>query len=355
MTRIEKLYEQMSKNNIDGLFLLTEPNVRYISRFTGSDSFVFITSKNNYFITDSRYTEQAQSQCKGFEVIRWGNPFKSLVETVKDLVKKDGVKRIGFEKEYMNFGMYESLRESISNIELVPTSYLVEEIRVVKDEEEIECIKRACDFADKAFEKILKIIKVGMTEMELALELEYYMRKAGAEGISFDTIFISGKKTSLPHGQPSDKKIENGDFITIDFGALYKGYHSDMTRTVVVGKANEKQVEIYNIVKAAQQRGLDVLRSGISGKEADTEVRKIMGEYNEYFGHGLGHGVGLELHEIPFMGVNCDRVLEENSVVTVEPGIYIPDWGGVRIEDSVVVKKDGIEILTHSPKELIIL
>lgn len=357
MSRIDKLHKVMEKNNIDGLFLVTEPNVSYISRFTGSDSFVFITSKNNYFITDSRYTEQAEAQCIGFDVVRWGSvsPWKPLMETVNDLAKKDGIKRLGFEKEYLTFSMYENMSKKIENAELVPTSQIVEELRNIKDEEEIRLIDKAAEIADAAYSHILKQIKVGMTEVELALELDYKMRRLGAEGVSFDTIFISGKKTSLPHGQPSDKVIRHGDFVTMDFGALYKGYRSDMTRTIVVGEASDEQLNIYNLVKKAQQIGLDAIREGITGEEVDKIVRESMGEYNKYFGHGLGHGVGLELHETPFMGVNCSTALKENFVVTVEPGIYIPGWGGVRIEDTVVVKEDGIDILTHSTKELIII
>ena len=294
MSRIDKLHKAMEKNNIDGLFLITEPNVSYISRFTGSDSFVFITSKNNYFITDSRYTEQAEAQCIGFDVIRWGSvsPWKPLMETVNDLAKKDGVKRLGFEKEYLTFSMYENMSKKIENAELVPTSQIVEELRNIKDEEEIRLIDKAAEIADAAYSHILKQIKIGMTEVELALELDYKMRRLGAEGVSFDTIFISGKKTSLPHGQPSDKVIRHGDFITMDFGALYKGYHSDMTRTIVVGEVSDEQLKIYNLVKKAQQIGLDTIKAGIMGKEVDRIVRESMGEYNEYFGHGLGHGAG---------------------------------------------------------------
>lgn len=355
MSRVEKLVEIIKKNSLDGLFLITDPNIRYISGFTGSDSYVLVTQNKNYFITDSRYTEQAEVQCKGFDVIRWGKPCESLIETLKDLADKEGLKKIGFEKEYVNYGLYEELSKGLPSIELVSTSSLVEELRYIKDQEEIDNIRKAASFADEAFDKILKLIKVGMTEKELGLELEYQMRKAGADGISFDTIFISGKKTSLPHGQPSEKKIEYGDFITMDFGALCDGYCSDITRTIVVGEVSEEQKKIYDIVKLAQKTGLETIKAGMVGKDVDAKVREVMGEYNQYFGHGLGHGLGLVIHEQPFMGANCDRVLEENCVVTVEPGIYIPNWGGVRIEDTVVVKKDCVEILTHSPKELIVL
>ena len=355
MSRVEKLIEIIKKNSLDGLFLITDPNIRYISGFTGSDSYVLVTQNKNYFITDSRYTEQAEVQCKDFDVIRWGKPCKSLIETLKDLADKEGLKKVGFEKEYVNYGLYEELSKGLPSIELVPTSSLVEELRYIKDQEEIDNIRKAASFADEAFDKILKLIKVGMTEKELGLELEYQMRKAGADGISFDTIFISGKKTSLPHGQPSEKKIEYGDFITMDFGALCNGYCSDITRTIVVGEVSEEQKKIYDIVKLAQKTGLETIKAGLVGKDVDAKVREAMGEYNQYFGHGLGHGLGLVIHEQPFMSANCDRVLEENCVVTVEPGIYIPNWGGVRIEDTVVVKNDGVEILTHSPKKLIVL
>jgi Xaa-Pro aminopeptidase len=198
---------------------------------------------------------------------------------------------------------------------------------------------------------------VGVTEKDIERELQYLIKKKGAEELGFDTIVASGKRSSLPHAIPSDKKIEKGDFVTMDFGAMYKGYRSDMTRTIVVGEADDKQVEIYNIVKAAQQKAVNAIKAGVSGKVPDDCARGhiIAAGYGDFFGHGLGHGVGLDIHEEPFMSPSCERTLEAGNIITVEPGIYLPDWGGVRIEDTVLVRAEGVEILTGSSKELIVL
>lgn len=353
--RIKKLLDRMESENLDGLFILKTANVNYISGFTNEDSYVLITKEGYYFITDGRYTEQAEEECPDFEVIRWGKPTGTIADTVEELAIKNNLKRIGFEKDCMTYGMYEQFSKTITQAELFPVSGLVEDLRYTKDKDEIDNIKIAAAIADAAFSKIIEFIKPGMKESDVALQLEYYMRKAGADGIAFDTILISGRKTSLPHGIPSEKIIENGDFITIDFGALYKGYRSDMTRTIAVGEISEKQLEIYELVKKAEEEGINCIKSGVSSKLPDDKVREVLKDYIEYYYPGLGHGVGRELHEQPFLGSRGDRVIEKNCVITVEPGIYIPGWGGVRIEDTLVVTEDGYEILTKSPKELIIL
>lgn len=353
--RIENLLVEMKKCGMDGLFLMREANVRYISGFTDSDSYVLITEKGNFFITDGRYTEQAEKQCPDYKVIKWGKPVGTLGDTVNNIAKDLGLKSIGFEKDKMTYALYEDFKGKLEAVELVPTLGLVEKLRYVKDEEEISNIKEACRIADVAFERILDFIKPGISESEVALELEYYMRKEGASGVGFETILISGSKTSLLHGKPDNKIIEDGDLIILDYGALYNGYISDMTRTIGIGHLDDKKIEIYNLVKKAQQQGLDAIKAGESGKTPDDKIRSVIKEYENYYYAGIGHGVGRELHEEPFLGKYCNRILQENCVITVEPGIYIPGWGGVRIEDTIVVKKDGYERLTNSTKELIIL
>lgn len=357
MTRLEKLAKRLADEKIDALLVSDEKNVGYISGFTGDDSWLLVSAKENYLITDFRYLEQATDECPDFEIIKFERSQHLFEQLINELVQKLKIKRFGFEKEHVSYSMFENIQKYVQNVEIIPTAGHIEELRYVKDANEINRIKKAAEFADQAFAKILEFIEPGLTEKEVRTELEYYMKKAGADGIAFETILLSGVNTSLPHGKPSDKKIAEGDLLTMDFGALYQGYRSDMTRTIAVGKIDEQQKKIYNIVKEAQDKALTVIKDGIIGKKPDDCVREIFERegYNEYFGHGLGHGVGLLIHEEPFMGVICERELKENCVVTVEPGIYLPKWGGVRIEDTVVVTKDGCDILTKSPKELIVL
>lgn len=357
MKRIDRLVKRVKGENLDGILLICDTNIRYITGFTGSDSYVVISETSKGFITDSRYTEQAEAECEGFEIIRWRSPAPGLTETIQSTCDRYGIKRLGFEKNKVTFELYEKLSNDLKGIVLVPTGGLVEGIRYVKDEFEAECIRNAAKIADEAFSEILKYIKVGATEKDIERELQYLIKKKGADDIGFPTIVASGKNSSLPHAIPSDKEIENGDFVTMDFGAMYKGYRSDMTRTIVVGEADDKQRLIYSIVKAAQEKGEKAIKAGVSGSVPDDHARGHIRDagYGDYFGHGLGHGVGLDIHEEPFMSSSCEKILEEGNIITVEPGIYLPDWGGVRIEDTVLVKADGIEILTRSSKELIIL
>ena len=357
MNRIEKLAKKIKAEDLDGILLIKDSNIRYITGFTGSDSFAVISEINRGFITDSRYTEQAEEECEGFEVIRWRSPAPGLIETIQSTCDRYGIKRLGFEKNWVTFDLYEKLSNGLNGILLVPTLGLVEGVRYIKDENEIECIRNAAQIADEAFEEILKYIKIGVTEKDIERELQYLIKKNGADDIGFPTIVASGKRSSLPHAIPSDKKIEKGDFVTMDFGAMYKGYRSDMTRTIVIGEADEKQRKIYDIVKAAQAEGEKAIKAGVSGRVPDDCTRGYIKNagYGDFFGHGLGHGVGLDIHEEPFMSSSCEKTLTEGNVITVEPGIYLPDWGGVRIEDTVLVKADGVEILTKSSKELIVL
>jgi Xaa-Pro aminopeptidase len=348
--RLQNLRNLMKEKDIEAFVIYKFVNVTYITGFTGDDSVALVTHDKAIFITDGRYTEQAQKEVKDFEVIEHKTGIK---EVLKEYIKTLGIKKLAFE-ESISYGQYRELKEFLE-IELIPQANLVETLRMVKDEEEIENIKKAQNITDKAFEYLLNFIKVGMTEKEVALELEYFMKKQGAEDLSFDTIVASGKRSSLPHGKASEKVIEKGDFVTIDFGCKVNGYCSDMTRTIVMGKANEKQKEIYNIVLEAQQKAIANLKAGLTSKEADLLARSVIEEkgYGKYFSHSLGHGVGLEVHEAPSLSFKKEEILKEGAIVTVEPGIYIPYFGGVRIEDMVLLKEDGVINLTKSSKYLI--
>ncbi|WP_373598533.1 M24 family metallopeptidase [Paraclostridium bifermentans] len=355
MNRIERLSLLLNENNLDAIFLTKQSNVNYISKFTDEAAFVLACKDKHYLITDGRFTELAQKECVDFEIINWHLFDRNLIKAVDHVCKENNVKRLGFEKNNITFDRYESLKNILNDVELIGTEGMVESLRYIKDETEASYIKKACEISDKALEELVPHIKVGVSEKELCAKLEYYLKMNGADEIGFETILISGSKTSLPHGKPDKKLIEEGDFVTIDFGAKYNGYISDMTRTFVVGKASDKHIEIYNLVKEAQQVGLDNLRAGVLANEPDKAIREVIKKYEEFYYPGIGHGVGMDLHEEPFLGNYGAKVIEEGCIITMEPGLYIPGFGGVRIEDTVVVTKDGIEILTKFPKDLMIL
>jgi Xaa-Pro aminopeptidase len=353
MAKLEKLRNSFAEKGIDG-FLITSPyNRRYISNFTGSSGVVLISAEKALFITDFRYIEQAKKQCEGFEIIKFSD---SIPVEVAQLAKNLGIKKLGFEEDDLTYSSYTVYDKEVE-AELVPISGVIEKLRLIKTDAEIKILKEAADIADAAFKHILDFIAPGKTELEVSNELEFFMRKAGAASSSFDTIVASGYRSALPHGVASDKVIEAGDFVTLDYGAYYKGYVSDITRTVAVGNPNGKLKEIYEIVLEAQLRGMAGIKPGLTGKQADALTRDYITEkgYGEYFGHSTGHGIGLEVHEGPALSYRSDLVLEPGMVVTCEPGIYIPGLGGVRIEDDLLLTKDHNETLTHSTKELIIL
>ena len=360
MKRVAGILKKIEKDNIDGLFvikneLLMKENVRYISGFRGSSAYVIITSKHRILLTDDRYTEQAAEECPNFEIIKHSQSFTG---TLKEVVNELNIKKLGFEIDGVTIELFNTLKDNLPGIELVPTKGIIEELRTVKDEQELALIKKAAQIADQGFEHILDFIKPGVKEKDIALELEFYMRKIGASGLAFNTILASGKRSSLGHGAPSGKKIKYGDFVKMDFGALYEDYRSDMTRTVAVGKADKKQKDVYNTVKMAQQEGLNILRAGMEEKEVFAYVREIIERagYGDYGNKRLGHGVGLQIHEPPYIRPhNGPFTLRAGNVVTVEPSIQIPGWGGVRIEDMVIIKEGGCEVITKSPKKLIIL
>ncbi|MBC7959895.1 MAG: aminopeptidase P family protein [Vallitaleaceae bacterium] len=352
-SRIEKLLEVMGKRGLDAIIVYGEMNRRYLSGFTGSSGYLYISRNKRVFLTDFRYMEQGGKQCVGYEVI--DHSALGVIKALHSFAASEGAKRIGFEANIITFDQYKELSDEFSGIELVPATDMIEEIRMIKDESELALIRQAAKIADSAFTHILPYLKVGVSEIDIALELEFFMKKQGADKLSFDTIIASGNNSSLPHAHPTNKKIESGDFVTMDFGCLYEGYCSDMTRTVVVGKASEKQKLIYNTVLQAHEAALAILKAGLEGNVVDRVARDIIDAagYKENFGHGLGHSLGLEVHENPRLSPKGFTMLQPNMMVTVEPGIYIPNFGGVRIEDLVCVTASGYDNFTHSDKSLL--
>ncbi|MBO0419648.1 M24 family metallopeptidase [Vagococcus fluvialis] len=353
INRVNNLREQMKSEGISS-FLITSPyNLRYLTGFTGTTGLALIGLEEAFFITDFRYTEQAAKQCVGFEIVKNVGP---ILEVVADLVESKNIENLGFEESFVPFKQYVEL-EGLLEVDLIPVSGMVEELREVKDEEEIAIVEKACEIADKAFSHILTYIKPGMTEIQVANELDFYMRSLGASSVSFETIVASGLRSAMPHGVASEKVIEQGDMITIDFGCYYNGYVSDMTRTISLGEPSDKLREIYNVVKEAQQKVLDVAKPGMTGVELDAVARDYIASkgYGEAFGHSTGHGIGLEIHEGPNVSKLAEKAFVPGNIITNEPGIYLPGIGGVRIEDDMLVTENGIKRLTHSEKELIIL
>ncbi|MDP4125816.1 MAG: Xaa-Pro peptidase family protein [Bacillota bacterium] len=351
MSRLERMRQQMLAENIDAYVVIRPENGRYMSGFTGGEATLFITSERACLLTDFRYIEQARVQAPDFEIVKTG---LDHFEVLSELGQK--AQRVGFEGDFITFLGYERLKDALPQAELLSLPDLVSHLRSVKDKSEIELIRKAVRIADDAFAEVLKTVEIGQTEEEIGLNLEYAMRRAGASGGSFDFIVASGLRSSMPHGTASSKQIQLGEFLTMDFGAIYQGYCSDITRTVFLGEPEEKHREVYEIVLAAQLAGIKAVAPGRTGKDVDAVARKIITDagYGDYFGHGLGHSVGLAIHEGPNLNMREERVLEPGMVITVEPGIYIPDWGGVRIEDIVLVTETGCEVLTQAPKDFII-
>ena len=343
--RVEKL-----RNSIDdhtAVFISGQANILYYSGFTSEDAFLIISHDKAVIITDSRYTIQAKIQSPDFELI---DISCGITEILKQFPEN-----IWYEEDELTVGQFNQIVSENKNF--IPRQSEISFFRKFKDEYEINKIRQAEQIGDAAFSHILDYIKVGMTETEIALELEFFMRKQGASGLSFETIAASGVRSCMPHGTATDKKIENGDFLTLDFGCIFEGYCSDMTRTVAIGSVSEKQKEIYDTVLKAQTTALSEISVGKKCCDIDKTARNIIKDagYGEYFGHGLGHSVGIMIHEAPTLSTRCIELISEGNTLTVEPGIYIPDLFGVRIEDLVAVHNGKVENLTSSPKELIIL
>jgi len=352
MDKIKKFFEVVESNNVDAFFVTAVPNIRYLTNFTGEDAFLIAVNEKLFLIVDSRFTTQAKSEVyKEVEVLEYSG---SITEFIKNILLKYRVHWLGIERNRLNLDLYLSLKE-LQFINLVPLTNVIELLRIVKDEEETATVRKACEISSKSFLETLPFIKEGITEKDIAAELEYRFRKNGADKLSFDTIVAAGERGALPHGTPSDRKIRAHELIVMDFGVFYNGYASDTTRTVCIGEPDEESLKVYNIVEEAQKLGRETVKEGIYCKDLDVKVRNFIKEkgYGEYFIHGLGHGVGLEIHELPFVNGRSPFELKENMVITVEPGIYLPNKFGVRIEDTILVKKDKGEVLTNLPHDLI--
>ncbi|MCG0274970.1 MAG: Xaa-Pro peptidase family protein [Thermosediminibacteraceae bacterium] len=353
--RINRLKQKLIEKGLDAVLVNKPENQYYLTGFDG-EGFLAITTQRSILFTDFRYVEQAKKEAPELEVIELETtipPYKKCADELKSM----GLNKIAVESHYLTVKSYNELKSFLDGIEIVSTENIIEELRTTKDETELELIKKAQEITDKAFLHILDYIRPGVTEKDLALEIEYFVKKNGADGLAFETIVVSGPRSSLPHGKPTFRKLQAGDFITIDFGAKFNHYCSDMTRTVFLGKPDKEKEKIYNIVLEAQKRALDYIKAGVSGKDVDREARDFIEKmgFGENFGHALGHGVGLEIHEAPRLSKKGDNNLMPGMVVTVEPGIYIEDYGGVRIEDLVVVTEEGHINLTKSSKDLICL
>lgn len=354
MEKIKSL-QKILKNSDEAILISSPENRRYFTGFPSSDGFLIVTGDDAVLFTDSRYIEAAQKTalCRASLVTKASKEIKFYFEN-------KGITKILTERERLTVETADFLKKAFRPCRVVPSKILekkINELRTVKSPEEVDCIKKAQAIAEEAFSHILTFIKPGVTEKSIALELDFYMLSHGAEALSFETIAVTGKKTSMPHGVPDNTVVKQGDFVTMDFGAVYKGYHSDMTRTVAVGSVSPEQKKIYEIVLAAQKSALEILKKGVPCKTADAAARNIIKEkgYGEYFGHGTGHGVGIEIHETPNLSPASNTVLTRGNIVTVEPGIYIPDKFGVRIEDMALITDKGFENLTCAPKELIVL
>lgn len=344
----------MSAKKLDAILVTDLKNIRYLTGFTGSNAYAVVSADRAFFLTDPRYEAQSAKEVKGFSVKIFKKALDTLAQTVAAL--KAGV--IGFESSSMSFESHSKLSKALrSKARLKAAPGLFSTLRRVKDCSEVEKIRDAASLLDKGFARAMKAVKPGAIERDAAFSIESFWRKRGAEGLAFDTIIASGARGALPHGKASEKLIKKGELIVVDMGVLLNGYNSDGTRTFVTGPPTRKQKEVYNIVKDAQAAAKEMIRPGVCASAVDLAARRVIEKagYGKFFGHGTGHGVGLDIHEAPGLGPTSADVLEEGMVITVEPGIYLPGWGGVRIEDMALVTKGGADILTSTTRDLVIL
>ena len=351
--RQQDLRKVLDERGLDGMLITNLTNVRYISGFTGSAASCLITPEGQFFITDGRYIEQSKAQVKGFE--RFIDMNSHLSQIKDNNLNPNGFK-LAFEGDHMSYALYENMISMFPNTKWESSSMILEDLASVKDDHELECIRTAVEVTDKVYEEILPMLRPGFTEKQVANTMVSKYREY-AEGEAYSPIVATGPNGALPHAIPTDREFQNGDFIVIDAAAKYGGYHADMTRTPVVGEATEKHKEVYSIVKEAQQRGCDIAKAGVPCKKVDAATREYIGEmgYGEYYTHGTGHGLGLEIHTSPRFSPQSTQVLEVNNVMTIEPGIYLAGWGGVRIEDDVIIGEDDCEILNQTTKDLVVL
>ena len=355
MKNIEKYQSLLETGEVDALLLTSVYNRLYAAQYRVAEGVAVVTREGAYYFTDSRYIEVAEKNLKGFTV-RMTHPGSSEIERINEVIGEHTIKKLGFEENDMTYGDYLRYNEALHAV-LVPMQAKIDAFRATKEPWEIELMRKAQAITDQTFSELCKIIQAGMTEKELEAELLYRLYKHGAEGPSFDPIVVSGPNTSLPHGVPGERKLEFGDFITMDFGCIYGGYCSDMTRTVALGFVSEEMDKVYKTVLKAQLAGIAATKAGVAGRDIDGTARKVIADagYGDYFGHGYGHSLGILIHEAPNANTRNDQPMPAGAVVSAEPGIYLPGKFGVRIEDVTVITETGCEVLTKSPKNLIIL
>lgn len=355
MSNLCRLQEALSNQGIRAMVLTNMDSVRWATGFTGSFGYLVLSEKEVRFLTDSRYTIQAQEQVKD-AVVAWYQSPKDGYTALAEQCAEMGLTSLGFESEFVTVEQFGKMQAKLSGIQLESVSNLVGPLRMIKTAEEIELTRKSCQLADACFTHVQRMLRPGVVEFDVALEIEFFFRRHRAD-LAFEPIVVSGARSALPHGRASEKKFEVGDFLTLDFGCVVGGYCSDITRTVVIGEANDRHREIYNQVLKALDLSMAMMKPGIAAKDVDAYSRQILDEIGlaKYFGHGLGHGLGKVVHDGGRLSATSEDILAVGQIWTVEPGVYIADFGGVRIEDDVVVTETGVEILTSSPKDLMVL
>lgn len=359
MSRLKLIQAELKTQGLDGIFITRGVNIRYLTNYAGDDAYLLIPAEGTaVFITDFRYIEQAERECgENLLILSTSGALNTAYHILAAKCQNYRLKKVAFEEEYQTYLTYRNMKELACGTEFIPQKGMVEQLRRRKDEHELNCLRKAAALADEAFTACLPHLKPGISEKQAEALLTYELTSRGSEGTAFPIIVASGSNGSLPHAIPSQKPLAKGEFITFDFGGVVEGYRSDITRTIALGKVDKKQKSIYELVLKAQKSAASSLKAGMTCKDADKIARDIITEqgYGQYFGHSLGHSIGLDIHEKPNLSPETCDILEAGNTITVEPGIYIPKWGGVRIEDSLIIKEDGSEIITHFPKDLLIL
>lgn len=351
LKRQHSLFKTIDTHPLDGILLTQLETIRYLSGFTGSDGALLLSRAEAFFLTDSRYWTQAEEEVKHCRIVHYKKKLDGIASLISDLK----LKKVGVEGPFFTLSSYQFLTKKLGNgTEFTALEEEIKNLRAFKDSHELTLIRAAIDLSSKSFSHIMELLREGAVEREVALEMEFFVRRNGADSTGFDIIIASGKRAAMPHGRASEKKIEKGDFILIDFGLRFQGYHSDQTRTLACGNPSMEQVKVYQVVKEAHDLAIEAIRPGIPLCEIDRAARDHIKQqgYGDYFGHGLGHGIGLAVHEDPVVNGENKGLIQEGMVFTVEPGIYIPNWGGVRIEDMVLVTASGAEVLTYLPTDL---
>lgn len=353
--QIARIREAMEQEKIGGLLLTNMDSIAWATGFTGSSAQVILTLTDGLFVTDSRYTIQAHEQVEGLAIVTQ-TPGTAQADFLAEQIRRLGITKLGFEAGFVTVSTFEDWKKKFEGVELSPIANIIGPLRCVKSQSEIEKIRTACKLADACMEHVIRMIQPGVAEWDIGLDIEFFFRRQGAD-LAFEPIVVSGERSARPHGRASQKKLENGDFLTLDFGCQLDGYNSDITRTFVIGELTDRHERIYNQVLKANQAAIEAIKPGKSGKEIDQLARDVLAEADmaQYMGHGLGHGLGRLVHDFGGLSQRSDTVLAAGMVMTVEPGVYVEGFGGVRIEDDIVVTESGCEVLTSFPKNLLVL